>query len=252
VSYEIDTQTRSVPLASKVFGAAAAEDQARGQVDLLVWMDADSIVLQEPDGLILDAQYDFGYRPVDHTLIGSRVAQPVDAFWATVYEQCGVPAEALFTMTTTVDRERIRPYFNAGLLVVRPARLLLRRWRDTLVRMLSSGRFDEFYDRSMLYRVFIHQAALAGAILASVGTGEMMQLSPRYGYPLHMHDQHPVNRRIANLGAAVTCRYDEFFEDPDWHNRIEIDRSLLDWIKAHLDSGRVAARRSGDGAGEVD
>ena len=132
------------PFAVKVFAAAAAESLARGQADYLAWMDSDSIVVSEPKALLLSDGKDLGYRPVDHTLIGSPYDAPIDRFWESIYRHCGVPESRgfPFPMVTSVDERRIRPYFNAGLLVVRPERGLLQSWRERFHRLYGEACFE--------------------------------------------------------------------------------------------------------------
>jgi len=234
VSFGLGTEGRQFPFAPKVYGAAAAESIVRGQVDLLAWMDNDSIVIREPAVLLLESGHDVGYRPVDHTLIGSRGDEPIDGFWELVYHLCGVRPDRLFNITTAVDRVRIRPYFNAGLLVVRPERGLLRSWRDTMRQLMADSAFDRFYEEAILYRFFLHQAALAGTILTLFDRSQLRQLPPEYAYPLHMHAVVPADSRPASLNDVTTCRYDTFFDDAGWRDSIQIREPLLGWLEERI------------------
>jgi hypothetical protein len=236
VSFGIEPEGRRFPFAPKVYGAAAAESIVRGQVDLLAWMDSDSIVVQEPAGLLLEAGHDLGYRPVDHTLIGSLGDEPIDGFWSLIYHLCGVKPDCLYGITTAVDGVRIRPYFNAGLLVVRPERGLLRSWRDTLRQLMAESVFDRFYEEAILYRCFLHQAALAGTILTLLDRSQMRQLPPEYAYPLHMHAMYPADSRPASLSDVATCRYDTFFNDTGWRNAAQIREPLRGWLEDRINT----------------
>jgi len=113
------------PYSRKVFAAAEAEAAAEGKADILVWMDDDTVFLNEPDEFDLKRGVAFGYRPVMHQLIGSLYSEPLDEFWTRVYQKLSVPETAIFPMTTPADSKTIRPYFNAGLLVVRPEKGIL-------------------------------------------------------------------------------------------------------------------------------
>ena len=70
--------------------------------------------------LLLSPDEALGYRPVDHTMIGSPFDEPLDPFWSLIYEHCSVPAERVFPMTASGDHRVLRPYFNAGMQVVDP------------------------------------------------------------------------------------------------------------------------------------
>ena len=230
---DLDPAAHAFPFAAKVFAAAAAEECADGRSSLLAFLDADSLILQEPSALLLPASASLGCRPVDLKLIGSPWDQPVDPFWALIYEHCGVQADQLWPVTTAADQQLIRAYFNAGLLVVRPERGLLRRWRDTFARLVLLPEFEPFYRQDPLYRIFMHQAVLAGVLMATLTPGEVAVLPSLVNYPLHLHARYPARDRPTRLNQIIACRYDTFFEDPDWRQAIAIDEPLRTWLDAN-------------------
>lgn len=227
------------PFAAKVFAAASAEAWAEWETALLVWMDPDAIVLRPPEVLLLPQSAALGYRPVDHTLIGSPFGQPVDPFWTLIYRQCRVPrlAQMSMPMRTSVDERVIRPYFNAGLLVVRPRRGLLRAWAHDFSRLFQRRGLHRFYQRDVLYRIFVHQAVLAGTLLAALRQTEMHELPYQVNYPLHMHADYPLARRPEGLDELVTCRYDMFFAQPGWEARLPAEEPLRGWIMGQVKGG---------------
>lgn len=230
IRFPIDQATFEFPYAGKVFASAIAESQAAGEAEVLAWMDVDSIVTGDPAELLLNAGQDFGYRPVDHTLIGSPDEEPVDSFWTLIYEHCGVSEDRPFPMTATVDEKRIRPYFNGGIAVVRPQRGLLRAWRDAFDRLYREASYEDFYQRDALYRTFMHQAVLAGTVLATMESAAMRELSYRVAYPLHMHADYPVVHRPAHINDLVSCRHDVFFRHPNWEETLPARGKLREWI----------------------
>ena len=133
-------------------------------------------------------------------------------------------------MMTSVDERRIRPYFNAGLLVVRPARGLLQLWRDQFHRLHGAACFEEFYRRDVLYCIFFHQAVLAGTVLSSVEQQELQKLPHLVNYPLHMHADYPADRRPATMNELITGRYDVFFEDANWREVFPAQEPLKSWL----------------------
>jgi hypothetical protein len=138
VGFGIDTDTAAFPFATKVHAAAAAEALVGDQSRNLLLMDPDSLVLGEP--VLLQTGRSLACRPVDHKLIGSPYDAPADDFWQLIYDSCGVAEERLFPMSTTVEEIRIRPYFNAGFLLVRPERGLFGLWRENFDRLHGSPR----------------------------------------------------------------------------------------------------------------
>ncbi|MEZ4643534.1 MAG: hypothetical protein R3E31_12525 [Chloroflexota bacterium] len=241
-----ELSTLRFPFAAKVLAAAQAEEaaaqaaqavqatrttQAGGQ---LVWLDRDSLLIQEPQPLLLDEATQLGYRPVDHTLIGSRYEQPPDPFWQLLYARCGVEATQLWPMMTSVDEVRIRPYFNAGMLVVKPESGLLRSWRDDFLRLYQEPDFAPFYAQDGLYRIFMHQAVLAGVILRELEATSCVELPHLVNYPLHMHAQYPAARRPATMNELISGRYDTFFDDANWAKGFPMQEPLASWLRQNI------------------
>jgi hypothetical protein len=232
VSFTLDDDEPDVPYAAKVAAAALAEAQADGEADLLVWMDPDTLVLQEPDMLLLPEGAVVGWRPVHHRLVGSPIDEPPDPFWSLVYERLGVEDEAVFSVTTAVDGRRIRPYFNAGLLVVRPQAGILRRWHDAFARLCDDAALRAFFIEDPLYHTFFHQAVLAACLLAAVPRSEMLELPPLANYPLHLLESIPAERRPWSLNDLVTCRYDslDVLLARGWRAILRVDEPLAGWL----------------------
>ena len=233
---EAPRAARAYPFAGKVFAAARAEAAAAEQADLLAWMDEDTVVLREPRALALPAGVDLGYRPVMHRRIGSPYDEPADAFWARVYERLAVPESSVFPVVAPADGAKLRAYFNAGLLVVRPGRGILERWSrafsalcgdETLAAMCREDR-----DRAL----FLHQAALAGAVLASVPRTQMNELPPTYNFPLFFKEQYGALREFDSIDGVVTLRYDVYFRNPapDWSKRLKGPAEAVAWLKDRL------------------
>ena len=229
--FQVDSQAASFPFAKKVVASAAAETLAAGKTALLVWMDPGSLVINEPQELLLGAEEKLGCRPVDHLLIGPAFDKPLDPFWQSIFADCGVRQEALFPMTTSTDQIEMFPYLNAGMLVVRPENKLLRSWRDTFLGMYLEPRYQDFYQSNRLYRIFIHQAVLAGCILSTFKQADILELPYLVNYPLHMHTQYPIDRRPRFINELVSFRYEDFFTDPNWQAVIQVKEPQKSWLE---------------------
>lgn len=234
VPYHIDKSLLAFPFGGKVVAAAAAESMASGESSFLVWMDVDSIVFNEPESLMFDQGRHLGYRPVDHTLIGSPFDEPADHFWAHVYRRFQVSEKDMFPMETSVDRRIIRPYFNAGMVVIRPERGVLQSWCDGFLDLIGDPFFDDLYEENVLYKIFLHQAALAGAILSSLKKAELQELPSSVNYPLHMHRQYPPHARPSFLDELITGRYDVLFQDPQWRTHLPFREPFRSWLEDQL------------------
>jgi hypothetical protein len=228
--FNLAAETQGFPFAAKVQAAAKAEKQAQRQTNNLVWMDVDSIVIRQPDAFVLENGQVVGYRPVDHKLIGSSNNEPIDEFWKLIYERCQVPSEHAFRMMTSVDEQLIRPYFNAGMLVVRPSFGLLQAWETDFLNLFLEACFQPFYEQQRLYRIFMHQAVLTGTILRAFKKLSLQLLPWQVNYPLHMHSSYPVDRRPSVINELVSCRYDTFFQNENWRGNFPVAEPLREWI----------------------
>jgi hypothetical protein len=234
IEFEIDPAFQGIPFASKVAAAAQAESMITADDQQLAWLDPDTIFFQEPEELLLQSGKVLGCRPVDHLLIGSPAAEPVDAFWLGVYRICEVDPGRLFTMATSADQIQIRPYLNAGCLVVRPEIGLLRRWRACFSQALASAVFEPYFEQDILYRIFLHQAILAGAILSKAREVQIHILPHLVNYPMHMHAQYPADRRPKKMNDLISGRYDTFFRDPAWPDLLPSANPIRDWLAGQL------------------
>ncbi len=231
IPFGVEPSIWKFPFAAKIYASAQAESLAEDQTEFLAWMDTHAIVIKEPEDMLPGTGKYLGYRPVDHTLIGSRLGEPVDEFWDLIYRECGVGEEGLFPMTASVDDFEIRPYFNAGLVVINPAKGIFGEWRENFNRLYGDERFDKFYQKDFRYKIFIHQAVLAGTILAAMKREELVELSYLVNYPLHMHGDYPIERRLEYLNDLISVRYETFFQDTDWQNIIPVREPLKTWLE---------------------
>ena len=125
--------------------------------------------------------------------------------------------------------EQIHPYFNAGIYIIRPENGLLTQWRDLFLKWYQQPQFKAYYKKDQLYAIFIHQAIFTGILLRNLKPEEMSELSPKINYPLHLHDDIPVDQRPAAIDELVTVRYEQIFDEPDWM-QLPFTKSLKNWL----------------------
>lgn len=233
-SFSAPPEALAFPFAAKIFAAARAEAELDGKTDFLAWLDPDTVIWQEPRAFLLEKGKSLGYRPVMHQLIGSSFDRPADAFWRRLFQMLGVGDKALFSMTTPVDRMAIRPYFNAGLLIVRPEKGLLRAWAPAFQKAAADEELLDMCRQDELKLIFLHQAALAGALLAALPKTEMTELPETYNYPLNLHDRIPAERRPSSLDGLITLRYDDSARVTGLIRKSGISGKLAEWLLAHF------------------
>ena len=220
----------------KVYGAGLAEKQAEGQTDVLVWMDDDTIIFKEPTDLRLAPDISFGYRPIMHNKSGSLYDEPPDEFWGRIYKVLKIKDEDLFPMMTVVDDQKIRAYFNAGLLVVRPGRGILRKWSKDYAALYRDPVIAEMCRASVNHKIFLHQTALTGAVLNSIKQDQMIELSDKYNYPLFFEQMYGADKAYNSIDDIITMRYEAYFRkpDPEWESKLSGPPEKVAWIKERL------------------
>lgn len=211
-------------------GLAQVERMSEGETEILAWMDANTILLSEPEDFILPAGKSLAYCPVHHLLLGSRFDQPLDPFWRQIYQRCQVPPAKIFPMKPVIEDLQMRPYLNAGLLVVHPERGLFTRWYETFMSLYQLPVFQAFYEQDQRYAIFMHQAVLAGVVLGYLNYAELCELPQSYNYPLHLYEQHHASHRPASLDELVSLRYEDFSLDAGKPHKIPGNERLLKWL----------------------
>ena len=239
----VEIRTTDVPedakwfyYSGKVFAAGLAEAAAEDVATVLVWMDEDTIVLQEPADFALSAGIGFAYRPVMHNRSGSLYDEPPDLFWSRIYEKLSVDSGSLFPMVTPADRQTIRAYFNAGLLVVRPEHGILHKWGESFKTLYRDSVLAEMCRDDVNKRIFLHQTALVGAVLNTLDKTAMCELSDHYNYPIFFKRMFGAVSEFESIDDIVTLRYDVYFRDPDpdWSDQLKGPAHLISWMKERL------------------
>lgn len=234
VPFPINRQRLEFFFMGQLAALALAEERTDGQADLLVWMDSNTLLLQEPSDLLLPPGASLGCRPVHHLLLGSRYDLPPDPFWTQIYASCRVPPERIFPMRPVVEDIQMRPYINAGFLAVRPEKRLLRRWYHAFLALYQEPVFQAFQRQDERYVIFMHQSVLAGVMLAHLKREEIHELPETYNYPVHLYENDDTPRRPARLDDLVTFRHEGFDTGFDWRHNMPASDALRAWLEEKL------------------
>jgi len=243
VSYNVVVKDIEIPeeaawffLSGKAFAAAQAESEAVGKADILVFLNYDTVFLNEPDEFDLPSDKKFGYRPVMHKNVGLLFSEPLDSFWTQIYKIMTVDESTIFPMVTPADGDTIRPYFNAGLLVVRPEAAILRKWVEYYGKLYSDTLLRKMCEMDIRKRIFLHQTALTGAILNHLTRDEILQFSDRINYPIFFREQFGAKKDFNDITEVVTFRHESYFSNPnpDWEKKLKGPKKKIDWIREHL------------------
>lgn len=219
---------RKFPFADKLSAAAAAESALDGT---LLWMDTESIVFGDLSPLELGEGEVFAYRPVDKKLLGCGNGEPLSAFWQQVYGLFELE-DAFEPLLTGVERDLIRPYFNAGFFLLKTDRKILQFWRDVFYSFIERKEMQALFKESVLYKIFVHQAVLTGAVLASTTPEERILLPDAVNYPIHLHGFHPMSGSVKTSMSLISGRYDTYFNQDEEKRDFPFDEETASWIDA--------------------
>jgi hypothetical protein len=234
-SYEVPGAAAPYSLGGKPFAAARAEAETRASADLLVLLAPNTLVVAEPKELLLPAGKELGFSPVHHQNVGSWYEEVPDEWWARIFRVLGISPSALWPMETLADRRIVRPYFSSGSLVVRPERGLLAAWARSFTALVGDAdvaRMSADGPRNL----FLHQAALAGAMVAELPRDRMLQVSYRNNCPLLFERFFGAVYPFDSLEDVAAMRYEFAFQDlPEgWQQDVKAPAHVRDWITRQL------------------
>jgi hypothetical protein len=218
------------PYANKIYACARAEELVTE--DVLVFVDSDTIFTGEPADLDLPPGVDAAALPVcNRRLASTGPGDPNEPYWQGFYTTCGVTTDA--RITTVIDGERIRPYFNSGLVAVRRRIGLFERWRADFEALMGAGRIPESTGVAGM-----DEFSLAVGLTRAIDRVRILDL--RYNYPLQWHERRLLRSpwREAQLEDLVHAHYRFYFTLPDYLGILEppLDPrgEVVRWLREYL------------------
>jgi hypothetical protein len=167
--------------------------------DILVLLDSDQILFNEPEEFLLPSEYDIGVRPVFIKNVGSEGQNdPNEEYWQKLYEIVGTKNNMF--VTSTVDQKNIRAYWNGGLVVVKRNLGLFSNWKNNLEKVMESK--IQPRNGGIFY---VSQTTMAATICAM--TEKVWTLSPQYNYPISLHNRVPESEQIRSFDNLVSIHY---------------------------------------------
>lgn len=243
ITETLNTRFEDYAIGNKVFASAWAEENLAE--DVLVFLDSDTIILNEPAELNLPDDIECAVRPCNRweggiSSVGEGDAN--EAFWRKVYETCGVTDEPF--VETVIDHKQVRAYFSAGLIVVRRRAGLWSRWKADFLRLMDAGVIPD--DERRLRQM--DEISLAATL--SRNFERVRILDGRYNYLIYRRAELSSPFREAQLEELVHIHYISRFSIPGYLRQIQppFDPSSerLGWLEQYLplDTGHHLATRS--------
>ena len=229
----LNTDYDYYPIGNKIFVCARAEEIIKE--DILVFLDSDTVILNEPVDFDLPRGIAVAIRPVDNKNTGSEGPEdPNDIYWQKLYSICGITKELY--LTTTIDNLRIRAYWNSGLIAVNRSYGLFHRWRDNFIKIMRAGHIPRNNKTNEERLNNMDQLALAPTL---VNVSERLNiLDYRYNYPLPKRPLMVSPYRNAALENLIHVHYHRWFNKPDFLSllrpKLNKDSEVFKWISSFL------------------
>lgn len=220
------------PFGIKVTACARAEALAPAGMNSLVWIDPSCIVIQPPILFELGVDCDAAFRPVHIRNVGLSPGEPLDEFWKGIVAAVGVD-DIQTTVTSFVDGQLLRSYFNSHAFAINPALGLMQRWEELFRQLVGDRSFQSSACTDEPHQVFLFQALLSTLFATSVDPARLRILPPDYNYPYNLQDRIPSDRRLAVLNETVCFTYEDRPIHPAEVTGIEVHEPLRAWLAAH-------------------
>jgi len=237
VSKDLNRTWRHHGLMNKVYASAPVESWVEGELDTLVLLDTDTVVIDALDALRLSSPYSVAATPEHSWEIAERIGQPIDTplspFWQMIFDNCHVNMPIDWSVRTIVDECQILPYFNSGVVAVKPERGIFRTWRENVERLATDERARRLVPGSPEF-FFVEQSMLAGTVLGTVPHEEIQVLDARFNYPFPSHKLLPAGTRVAQLDDASIVHYHDKFFNLYWMDDVAVSAPLAGWLRSRL------------------
>lgn len=218
--------------AQKVSACAQAEAMTDGHTYSLVWIDPCCLIVRPPALFDLDDAADAAFRPVHIRNVGLPREDPVNPFWRRIFTEIGVedlPGE----ITSFVDRQRLRPYFNSHGFSINPQLHLMKRWKALFTNLCRDETFQKGACAAKREQIFLFQALLSALVVSSIPPERLRMLPPDYNYPYNLQDSIDGEHRAATFNSLTMFTYEELPVNPAKIHNIAVEEPLLSWLKKH-------------------
>jgi hypothetical protein len=210
---------------NKPVSVAAVE--SRVSTEMICFLDGDILVVREPGQLDLGTDFDFAACVRDKGGIGTTgPGDPNERYWELMCQALGMRIDDLPFATALYFGERIRLYFNSGVLVYRRNTLLGEKWHDDCLKLLHAR---IAHPQHNIY--FTDQAALS---LTAVRLGlRIRQLGYSHNHglgKLHFHAH-----RQDELEKASLLHYHEAMNPDHWDQFLKFaalaSPEVTEWLR---------------------
>ena len=220
----------------KVYAWAQAEEWADPSVMTLVWLNPECLIVRPPMHFELVPPWVAAFRPVHHRNVGLPAGGALEPFWQGIYRAVGMD-EAGYTVTSFIESQTLRPYYTTHLFAVAPGRGIGRAWLECFETLVQDELYQAAACADEAHKTFLHQAVLSALVAKQLGPERIRVLPPEYSYPLHLHEQVPLDRQPDSLNRLVCPVYEPGLRYPDMLGGLPVEEPLASWLRERAPVG---------------
>lgn len=227
-------------LANKPIICAHAEETL--DYNQIIFLDSDTVVLDEPHALLPGGGFDVGVFPVYSKGIGvsNRKDDNYD-YWSSLYKIIGSNINNQPTTKTLFGNDEIYGYWNSAVITSKKDSGLYCKWRENLFKVLGA----DLRPKSSIY--FVEESVLSATILAEKLGVFQLPLSHNFPLIMEMFSQDKMNKYL-NSKICIVHHLDEMGFLRQFLEQVPgqvIAKEKVHWLKDQLiDLGLVPERLS--------
>jgi len=221
------------PFLNKVLACARAEELLQGKSEIIVWMDVDALVLNEPSEFCLEKNKIIAIRPVNlRNNVGLPADSKADPYWKRIFDYTGLKTKKVPEVETLVDSQMVRMYLNSAVFSIRPEAGIFTEWKKLFLLLVYDRNFQKEACVTDNHRLFLHQSVLSAVVAAKAKKSQIQWFSQKAAYPLHHHCQLPHGKRVIDLNHTESLIYENLWNVPNWvMSVIRVDEPLRSWLQ---------------------
>lgn len=221
---------RNLPFANEAYGSAIVEERLKEDAEILVYLDADIVCLNNPEKLYMPDNIKVLVTPVDVFSGGTaKYATELPPNYKFSYELNNVNEKKLWSVFTKVDKVEIYPCFNSGLIAVRPEVGIFRRWKEIFELSAEKGYFGVINPFTQAF-FFTDQVFLASIIVSFVEKDQIGILDNSYNFPLHFADKINDSKEKIDFKEIKFLHYHHSFYDMKWAKFFNVNDPTISWL----------------------
>ena len=226
----VNIKWKNLPFANEAYGSALIEDRLKDDTEVLVYLDADIVLLKNPEKLYMPDNIKALVTPIDVFVSNAaKYNEKLPMSYKFAYELNKVDLKKLWPVFTKIDKVEIYPSFNSGFIAVRPEVGIFRKWREMFEVSVRVGYFGIINPFSAQF-FFTDQVFLSSVIVSMLGRSDIEILDDGYNFPLNFAQRiYNVKGKI-DLNEITFLHYHHSFYDMNWTEFFNADDPNISWL----------------------